>query len=668
MTIVPGNLGINRKPVTVKADSQTRIFGEADPELTATVDGAVDGETIDYTVTRSEGNDAGEYAISVTAGNNPNYDVTVENSTLTIEPRQGVRVTIAEHSGNHAYDAAVHTVSGYDVNAISDTLYTVNDFTFGGTASVTGTNAGTYAMNLRPEDFTNTNANFADVAFEIVDGTLKIDPKPAVITANSNVKTYGDADPAMTYRTEGLAGRDFIAASLSREEGEDAGTYAISVSPVANPNYVIETVPGTLTINRRAVTVTANDGIKVYGAEEPELTATITGLASGDSSDVIAYTLIREDGEGAGEYAITPSGEETQGNYNVTFESANLTIVPEDTVVVTITANKGIFKYDGQEKDLSGYAVAISNPLYTEADFAFTGNSDLKGVNAGIYRTAMTAADFTNTNPNFENVVFQVVNGQLEITKRSVTLTSADAAKPYDGMALTSNKVEIGGDGFADGEGVDLTMTGRIVLEGTAENSFVYAMANGTAAENYDIKALFGSLTVTQGLLHKLTIRYVDEQGKQVQKAFSREYAFGGNYSVASAKISGYQADIEAVNGTMGEEDVEVTVTYRPITYTLTVKFTSVTDGRQAAEPMSLRLKSGDSYAIFVPKTEGYTAMTNEIIGKMPSSDREITVFMMPDDATATQRNNHQVAIEIEDYGTPLGVADSILGGGEIIE
>ncbi|MER2176829.1 MAG: chemoreceptor glutamine deamidase CheD, partial [Stenotrophomonas maltophilia] len=35
---------------------------------------------------------------------------------------------------------------------------------------------GSYAMELKADDFTNTNDNFANVTFEIVDGNLVIDP------------------------------------------------------------------------------------------------------------------------------------------------------------------------------------------------------------------------------------------------------------------------------------------------------------------------------------------------------------------------------------------------------------------------------------------------------------------------------------------------------------
>ena len=609
-----------------------------------------------YTLSREPGQNVGEYEISVTAeaASNPNYTVTVDGGTFSITPLRGVTVTITEHSGSETYDAAPHTVTGYDV-AISNPLYTEADFTFAGQASVTGTDAGTYI-----------STNFDNVTFTIVDGALVIDPRPVRIIANDNSKTYGDKDPLLTFESEGLAGNDYIAAILTREIGENIGTYPISVSAIDNPNYVIETVPGTFTINARPVTVTAQDKVKVYGEADPALTAIVTGLADGDTADLISYTLSRAAGEDVGTYAITASGETEQGNYVVSYEPATLTIVPEGAVVVTITANNGTFKYDGQEKDLSGYSVSINNPLYSEADFEFTGSSELKALNAGTYRTNMKAQDFVNKNANFENVIFRVENGELEITKREIILTSADATKPYDGTALTNNKVDTTGEGFVAGEGVNLTVTGRITEVGTADNTFNYTMAAGTLEQNYNIRTEFGKLTVTPALVHKLTITYILSDTDRIVKVFSREYAVDEAYGVVSDKIDGYAADIDRVDGTMGNEDIEVTVYYRPVAFTLTVKYVSITDGSKVADSVTMTLKKGDNYTVFTPVVAGYTALQDEVSGTMPGSNRQITVFMIPDTATGADRDH--VQLEIEDYGTPLGVPESILGGGEIIE
>ena len=58
-----------------------------EPELTATVTGAVEGDTINYTVSREEGNNAGTYTITVTPGENPNYTVTVESADFTVSQK-----------------------------------------------------------------------------------------------------------------------------------------------------------------------------------------------------------------------------------------------------------------------------------------------------------------------------------------------------------------------------------------------------------------------------------------------------------------------------------------------------------------------------------------------------------------------------------------------------
>ena len=65
-------------------------YGEDDPELTWTAEGLVNGDSLTgITVTREAGNDAGSYAIKAAqeAGANPNYDVTLVDGTMTIEPK-----------------------------------------------------------------------------------------------------------------------------------------------------------------------------------------------------------------------------------------------------------------------------------------------------------------------------------------------------------------------------------------------------------------------------------------------------------------------------------------------------------------------------------------------------------------------------------------------------
>ena len=91
------------------------------------------------------------------------------------------------------------------------------------------------------------------------------------------------------------------------------------------------------------------------------------------------------------------------------------------SVEVTITENSGTETYDGTEKTVTGYAVEINSELYKESDFTFNGTAEVKGTNAGEYEMNIVASDFENTNDNFANVTFTVVDGKLTIEKSSET-------------------------------------------------------------------------------------------------------------------------------------------------------------------------------------------------------------------------------------------------------
>ena len=96
--------------------------------------------------------------------------------------------------------------------------------------------------------------------------------------------------------------------------------------------YVVTYESGSLAITPAKITVTADDKTKVYKAEDPELTATIDGTLYGE--DTISYTLSREKGEEIGPYIITPAGEASQGNYEVTFKTGTLRITGEGYVSI----------------------------------------------------------------------------------------------------------------------------------------------------------------------------------------------------------------------------------------------------------------------------------------------------------------------------------------------
>ena len=92
---------VAKRRATVTPDNKSKVYQEKDPDLTYKVDGVLDGETLKgITLTRAEGENAGEYAITATAdaGASPNYDVTFAEGTLTIEPKsiKGAKVVLGK--------------------------------------------------------------------------------------------------------------------------------------------------------------------------------------------------------------------------------------------------------------------------------------------------------------------------------------------------------------------------------------------------------------------------------------------------------------------------------------------------------------------------------------------------------------------------------------------
>ena len=85
---VGSTLTISKKPVTVWADDLEKTEGEKDPELTATVTGLLDGDTLEYTLRREKGEAPGKYTINITAKARPNYEATELPGTLTIRAKQ----------------------------------------------------------------------------------------------------------------------------------------------------------------------------------------------------------------------------------------------------------------------------------------------------------------------------------------------------------------------------------------------------------------------------------------------------------------------------------------------------------------------------------------------------------------------------------------------------
>jgi len=123
---------------------------------------------------------------------NANYsrvNFSITDGYVTIVPVNEVVVTIVGNTDTFDYDGQSHSVTGYKVRSISNTLYKESDFTFTRTAKTEGRAAGTYEMGLAEDQFVNNNGNFAKVKFEVIDDKLTINPISVMVKINGNKDT-----------------------------------------------------------------------------------------------------------------------------------------------------------------------------------------------------------------------------------------------------------------------------------------------------------------------------------------------------------------------------------------------------------------------------------------------------------------------------------------------
>lgn len=304
-------LTVNPKSVTVTAEAKSKVYGNADPALTFTAAPAlVAGDAFTGNLGRDAGENTGLYAIQqndLSLGDN--YVITYTGADLTID-KEAIAITAESKSKTYGETDPTLTYTYSPALAFSDA--------FSGTLNrQPGENAGTYAIQSGLTLSNNYTLSYTGANFTI-------DKKAVSVRAESKSKTYGEGDPTLTYTfSPTLSFTDAFAGTLSRQAGENVGTYSIQNGLTLNSNYTLSFTGANLVINPKTITVTAANKSKIHGAPDPAFTYTITPSLIG--SDVLAGTITRATGEDAGTYAIT-QGNLANNNYNIQFVPGLLTI------------------------------------------------------------------------------------------------------------------------------------------------------------------------------------------------------------------------------------------------------------------------------------------------------------------------------------------------------
>ncbi len=326
---------------------------------------------------------AGEYKVSYIVKDKNGEEAERGEFTIVIQKRQAV-VTVISASKQYGDSDPAFT-------AKEEGVVTGDLLSYSITRDI-GENIGTYPLHISGE------TNQGDYEIKFVEGTFTIERRVVTVSANDIVKVFESKDPALTASVSGLVGTDTIYYSISRDSGEDVGSYTIYVTgDTVQGNYIIQFHNGVFFIYMQTVTVTANNASKVFGDSDPKLTAVVSGGSN------IRYNIYRDSGESTGQYKIHVTGDRLQGNYLVTYESADFFIMSTSSSWSTKPSVLN-YTFDGYEHPLIEPGTSVGGTAYYR-------------LSAGEYSTSIPYA----TEPGSYNIYYKVVgDGNHADTKESI--------------------------------------------------------------------------------------------------------------------------------------------------------------------------------------------------------------------------------------------------------
>lgn len=702
----PGTLRVDRKKVTVTPDSTGKVYGNADPvKFTATAGATINADVLDYTVSREPGEDvkADGYKITITPGDNLNYEIVPGEGVFTIAQRE---ITISANPESKVIGTIADpplTASYTDLGTGVVPAYTVS--------REPGEEVKTYPISVVAKAEENPNYKIT-----VVGNTFTILPISTQITITpiGNGKVYGEDEPALAATVTGVPeGSPQPKYHLVREPGNTVGTYKISVVLEDDPNYTNISADATanFAITKKAATISIKEAGRVYGDATPEaFTAEVTGTIPGDS---LVYDLQREkaDNKNVGTYKIDAAFDKEQAtnrNYEISVVKNDFKINPRpvtlkaDDKTITYGDSEPIFTAQvtegsivGQDKlnylferdpgkDVveGGYEIRVlpgSNPNYTlstepgtltigkktitvtpeDTGVVYGDALDLSGINVeadGLvagdtlnYEVVKSDAGNMNAGPydltvadkGNQNYTIETGTGILTIAPRQITITPQNNAKTFGAPEPNPlTTVVFGGKGLVNGDSIAYTLSRAA---GEQVRSYdIYADVKKEQYPNYDITLKTGTFTIMP-IQTKVTI--IPD---------NKEAVYGEGEQVLSAKVTGAAEGtpvdyrLERVAGSdVGTYKIKVMLGQNP---GYDAQAISVAEGTYEITPRPVTVAADDQTMVYgTPKDPELTARVLE-------TGEDATSMGMVGDDRLTVNLNRSPGKDVDEYPIRLSV------------
>ena len=459
-----GTVKITPKPVTVTANSYNKAYGATDPEFTATVEGTLGSDTVNYKLNRETGEDVGTYKIlAIGDAAQGNYSVTYYPGTLTItaatrpEDRQ---LGVTSYEG--VYDANEHTI-------------TVDNVLDGDVVEYSYDGGETWTTNLNQyKDVTETtikvrvtNANYDPSPVEL-EGTVKITPATLTVSTPIATKVYEGTPLTAAGTISGFVNGEtatFTTTGSQTEVGSTANTYSLTWDGTAKEsNYTVAETIGTLTVTAQSIdpenpdykgiTVDAPTDVEYTGEDQTWLPTVTDGNGKALVKDT-DYTVTYDNEDRTNVTGIITVTINGAGNYAGTI-TRTYQITPKP---VTITTESKTRAFDGTALTAGGKVEGIvSGETY---GFKTTGSQTYVGSSQNTYEMVWADSEVEGTSGTY---TAKKTNYTVTESIGTLVVTAGTPENPLD-PTLVVNKTHDKSQTYKAGDVITFTITAKNIYE-----------------------------------------------------------------------------------------------------------------------------------------------------------------------------------------------------------
>ena len=522
-----GKLVINPKEYTVTTDSATKTYSGTALTAGGKVEGIVSGETVEFTTTGSQtevGTSKNTYELVWKSAKATNYTLAKESIGILKVKKQSIDPGTDPEKPNPDY-------TGAKVNSPKDLVYDGKEHKWIPTVTDKADKkleAGKdYTVEYSTSDFTNVGTIEVVIKGKgnytgTVTRTYKITPKSVTVTAEDKTKVFGETDPKLTAKVAGTLGNDTVKYTLSRETGEAAGKYEITVKgDKLQGNYTVTYVVGTLTITSQSIDPGTDPekpnpdytGAKVnspkdsvYDGKEHKWSPTVTDKSKKlelGTDYTVEYSTKNFKDVGTVEVTITGIG-----NYSGTVKRS-YKVTPKEYTVTTESATK---TYSGTALTAGGKVEGIVSGETVE--FTTTGSQTEVGTSKNTYELVWKSAKKSNYKLASETIGELTVKAKSiipddkdnpESDKTGITVSEPSDSK-YDGkehkevLTVTDTKT---GKELVAGTDYSVTYSSDLVNAGTVKVT-VAGLGNYSGSFTKTYKITKRSVTLTSATVSKV--------------------------------------------------------------------------------------------------------------------------------------------------------------------